>query len=87
MRRLNESPCEGKRRGHDSLHAELIEEDEGAADVDERVERAELVEVYVVGGTPWMPPSTSARRWKASRERMRARSGRSAASTMPLMSP
>ena len=49
MRRIHEPAGERERRGRDTLDAELVEEHERAADVHERVERAELVKVHVVG--------------------------------------
>ena len=45
----DEAPRERERRGDHALDAELLEQHERPADVDERVERAELVEVDVVG--------------------------------------
>ena len=83
---VHEPAAVWQRRADDSLDTELLDEDERAAHVDERVERAELVEVDVLGLTPWMPPSTSASRLNASSERARARSGRSASATSSRIS-
>ena len=72
-----------RRRGAASTRprrCRVLEREGDAADVGDRVDRADLVEVDLVRRTPWMRPSASARRRNASCARAWARFGRSAVS-------
>ena len=74
VRRPGEAACERQRRAHQPLDAEGIQQHEGAADVDQRVEAAELVQVHLgAGRAPWIDAPRRRRSSTARRSIARAR--------------
>ena len=58
MSRVHHAAADVQRRAHDAIGAEPFEREHGADDVDDRVERADLVQVHLSPGESggWPPP-------------------------------